>query len=126
MKKMVIAIIILVILLFATLFNVYYLDGFIAELSSTVELSRQAAEQDDFEEALHLLEKAILEWNHADGYTHVFIRHSEIDGTTDAFFELLSDLYERDYALTIGSYAKLLAHLSSIATMEHVSFGSIF
>ena len=61
-----------------------------------------------------------------EGYTHIFIRHSEIDSTTDAFFELMSDVRSGDAESAAGSYEKLLAHLSSLYTMERVTLGSIF
>ena len=65
-------------------------------------------------------------WLGADGYTHIFIRHSEIDSTTDAFFELMSDVRSGDAQSASGAYEKLAAHLDSLYTMERVTLGSIF
>lgn len=71
-------------------------------------------------------EKAAQDWLGADGYTHIFIRHSEIDSTTDAFFELMSDVRSGDAQSASGAYEKLAAHLDSLYTMERVTLGSIF
>ena len=79
-----------------------------------------------FDLAEEVLSKAADEWLGTDGYTHIFIRHSEIDSTTDAFFELMSDVRSGDAESAAGSYEKLLAHLSSLYTMERVTLGSIF
>ena len=53
-----------------------------------LELSRQAAEEGDASRALEELDPALERWLKADSYTHIFIRHSEIDSTADAFYEL--------------------------------------
>ena len=95
-------------------------------LTETLELSRAYCEAGRFELAESELEKTSDAWLAADGYTHIFIRHSEIDSTTDAFFELMSDVRSEDAQSAAGSYEKLLAHLSSLYTMERVTLGSIF
>jgi hypothetical protein len=126
MKKTYFAIALLLLLLAATLVNVWYLDGFISDLVGYVDTSRTYVEAEDYDGAERKLRQAIDEWNGADGYTHVLIRHSEIDSTTDAFYELLSDIVSGDGDSAVGSFEKLTAHLTSIATMEYVTFGSIF
>ena len=126
MKKTYAAAALLFLLLAGALINLWYLDGFIAGLVGQVDVSRTCAEDGDYAAAEHELRRAIGTWNGADGYTHVFIRHSEIDSTTDAFYELLSDIVAGDGDSAVGSFEKLTAHLTSIATMEHVTFGSIF
>ena len=62
----------------------------------------------------------------ADSYTHIFIRHPEIDSTTDAFYELLDSVSAGDIKTTQGAFEKVEAHLASIAGMEHITIGSIF
>lgn len=83
-------------------------------------------EAGQFELAEQELENAAQDWLGADGYTHIFIRHSEIDSTTDAFFELMSDVRSGDAQSASGAYEKLAAHLDSLYTMERVTLGSIF
>ena len=61
-----------------------------------------------------------------DGYTHIFIRHSEINSTTEAFFQFRSDIGSGDADAAEGSYGLLSETLRSIMTMEQISLGSIF
>ena len=61
-----------------------------------------------------------------DGYTHIFIRHCEINSTTQAYFQLKSDIYAEDMGAAEGSYGLLMATLDSLMTMEQLSLGSIF
>ncbi|MEG1632945.1 MAG: DUF4363 family protein [Oscillospiraceae bacterium] len=126
MKKEIAAAGLLLLLIAGALVNIGYLRGFVGELGDNLALSRSAMENGDAENAELMLRSAIDEWLSADGYTHIFIRHSEIDLTTDAFYELLSDILAGDSQSAIGSFEKLEAHLASLVTMERVTLGSIF
>lgn len=126
MKKELAAAAVLLLLMAAALYNISYLKGFIGELTDTLEDSRAQCEAGDFVSAEELLRSAIDHWNASEGYTHILIRHSEVDSATDAFYELLSLVKARDAASADGAYEKLAAHLSSLYTMERVSIGSIF
>lgn len=126
MKKMYLGIAIIAVLFGASLFNVGYLDGKIGELLGYVQLSEQQAEENNFASAAETLQEAMDMWNSMGGYTHVFIRHSEIDNTTDAFCDLMSALSAADEGAAVGGYEKITCHLQSISDMEHVSIGSIF
>ena len=126
MKREFAAAAVLILLLAGSWWNLRYLRDFTGGLGETLELSRAYCEAGQFELAEQELEKAAQAWLGADGYTHIFIRHSEIDSTTDAFFELMSDVRSGDAQSASGAYEKLAAHLDSLYTMERVTLGSIF
>ena len=126
MKRELAAAAVLILLLAGSWWNLKYLRDFTGGLSETLDRSRAYCEAGQFELAEQELEKAAQDWLGADGYTHIFIRHSEIDSTTDAFFELMSDVRSGDAQSASGAYEKLAAHLDSLYTMERVTLGSIF
>lgn len=126
MKRELAAAAVLILLLAGSWWNLKYLRDFTGGFSETLDLSRAYCEAGQFELAEQELEKAAQDWLGADGYTHIFIRHSEIDSTTDAFFELMSDVRSGDAQSASGAYEKLAAHLDSLYTMERVTLGSIF
>lgn len=126
MKKEIVALILLIALFSASLLNISYLHKFTDSLCSLVESSREACSAGSFEKADVLLRSAMDDWKSAEGYTHIFIRHSEIDATTDAFCELLSDIASGDGDAASGGFEKLLFHLQSLYTMERVTPGSVF
>ena len=119
MKREIAAGLVLLLLAIGSWFNLNYLREFTGVLEEQLALSRAYCNAGRFDLAEEVLSEA-------DGYTHIFIRHSEIDSTTDAFFELMSDVRSGDAESAAGSYEKLLAHLSSLYTMERVTLGSIF
>ena len=79
----------------------------------------------DFDSAKIELDKGLRHWLNADGYTHIFLRHPEIDSTTDAFYELQELLLDGGGDGCAAAYDKLRYHLESIRSMEHISIGSV-
>lgn len=97
-------------------------DGIIVLLSK----SQTCAEKLDTKSALKYLNSGLELWLTSDRYTHIFIRHSEIDSTTDAFYELKESILGDDPLASKSAYEKLRYHLESIDMMEHPSLGSVF
>ena len=126
MKKEIAAALILVLLFIGTLINIQVVDRLTGDILSLLEQAEQAAQDQDMDAAIENAQAAADLWNGADAYTHVFIRHSEIDSTTDAFYELLIQLDSGEAGGAKGAFQLLRAHLTSISGMEQVSFGSIF
>lgn len=125
MKKEWIAGALLAVLLGGAVYNIHYMDKLAQTLIGSVECSRAQMDTGDYAGAEASLRGAIDLWMGSDGYTHIFIRHPEIDSATDAFYELLSDVVSRDNDAAVGSFEKVEAHLTSIAGMEHITIGSI-
>ena len=115
----------LILLFLGSLYNIRVMDNMVETLESGVQSSFDAARSNDFEKAALLIDEAAGDWLSRDGYTHIFIRHSEIDSTTDAFFEYISDISAEEKGSAEGSFEKLMAHLDSLKTIEHISFGSV-
>ncbi len=126
MKREIAAYILLIALLAGSLYNIHAMDTLIGGLRTQVDAAYRSAKEGDFYNAKSLLEGAAEQWEELDGYTHIFIRHTEIDSATDAFFDMLSDIAEENSKSLEGSYRKLDAHLESLITIEHISIGSIF
>lgn len=126
MKRVITAAVLLLLLVLASVWNIRRVDSLTGELETLLRRSEQAALDGSFDQAEDIASDALTLWLAADSYTHIFIRHSEIDSTSDAFYELLERVSERDADGLPSAYAKLLYHLDSIAAMEHVTLGSIF
>ena len=126
MNREIAAYTLLLLLFLGSLFNIHMMDEKIGSLRDEVKSSYESAQSGDFEKAEATLRSASERWLGMDEYTHIFIRHTEIDSATDAFFDMLSDISSKDAESAAGSYKKLDAHLKSLITIEHLSFGSIF
>lgn len=125
MKKMYAGILILALLLCAAIYNVHYLDAKMEMLLQYVDTAEALAGHGESDSAAAILREAISYWDGMDSYTHVFIRHSEIDAAFDAFYDCLGCLQSGDDGSS-AALEKLRSHLLGIATMEHLGLGSIF
>lgn len=125
MKREVLAAALLILTLALLLVNIHALEGLVGELEEHVCRSSAALARGDRELAVSELEAAMTRWQSAEGYTHVFVRHSEIDAVSDAFFELNAALRGGDEA-DDALYLALLYHLDSIEKMDELRLGSIF
>ena len=126
MRKELAAAIILALLLTGVMVNIRVASNIILSLKEDVTAAYQSAEKGEFDRAKPQLDAAIEHWMSLDGYTHIFIRHGEINSTTQAYFQLKSDIYAEDMGAAEGSYGLLMATLDSLMTMEQLSLGSIF
>lgn len=124
MKRELAAGALLLALIIGSVCNIIYLDRFIEKLDTMLNQAEFAAQNGDWDTARNFSDLATQTWNAADDYTHIFIRHPEIDSTADAFYELSQVLLEEDDGFE-AAFGKLRYHLYSIRGMEHPTFGSI-
>ncbi len=126
MSREVLASLLLLLLIVGAWWNIRAVDSLSGYMLSSLEESEQAADKGDWAAALKAMDNALERWLKADSYTHIFIRHSEIDSTADAFYELRELLLSGDLDSSGAAYGKLRYHIISIQEMEHPSLGSIF
>jgi hypothetical protein len=112
-------------LLILSFLNLRYLDNKISGMLEILDTSRDYFEAGYYDLAEENLDKVIDIWMSSDGYTHIAIRHSEIDSATDAFYDLKSEVAAQNDG-AVGAYEKVRAHLDSIYRMERITLGSIF
>ncbi len=126
MKKELIAAVLLAVIFAGVMLNIRASEKIVSSLMSEVDAAYAQLKSGNSENAAETLDKAIEHWLTLDGYTHIFIRHSEINSTTEAFFQFRSDIGSGDADDAEGSYGLLSETLRSIMTMEQISLGSIF
>ena len=124
MKRELAAGTLLVLLIAGAWWNIRAVDRLTGEIMAGLDTAQTAEARGQPEEAREALDKALKRWLEADRYTHIFIRHAEIDATADAFYELQSQLLSGE-GDSSAAYDKLRYHLESIRQMEHPSLGSI-
>ena len=126
MKRVLSAILISVLMCALSVWNLHMVDSLCSSIFAKLDISEAAAEAGNSALARSAADEALELWLEADGYTHIFIRHAEIDGTSDAFYELLSSLSEDESSpVPHDAYNKIRYHLDSLARIEHPSFGSV-
>lgn len=126
MKKEIISALLLLLIFSGVLVNIRINERIVSSLINEVDMSYENLKNGNEDKAMQQLDTAIEHWLNLDGYTHIFIRHSEINSTTDAFYGFRSDVGSGDAYAANGSYGLLKETLLSLMTMEQISLGSVF
>ena len=126
MKRELCALLFLLTLFGVASWNIRRADRLTQELEQHLALSQKALLAGDRSYAESELDATVRIWENAKHYTHVFLRHPEIDSVSDAFFHLLQGVRAGDGKELSAAYDLLRYHLDSIAGMEHISLGSVF
>ena len=126
MKKELFAGLFLIAILAGVLTNNHFLGKLSDELQLLITDAENAALNEDWVSAADAAEKALDLWISSDKYTHVVLRHSEIDAATDALCQLLTSVYEQDAASVTGAARQTSLKLGSIIEIEKLRPGSIF
>lgn len=126
MKREICAVLLLAALAAASYWNIHRADTLTTDIREHLELSEKALLANDPKYAVEQLEAALRIWLAARSYTQVFLRHPELDETSDIFFETLRDLRGGEIRALSAEYERLRYHIDSISDMEHISLGSVF
>jgi hypothetical protein len=126
MKKEIISALLLLLIFSGVLVNIRINERIVSSLINEIDMSYENLKNGNKDKAMQQLDTAIEHWLNLDGYTHIFIRHSEINSTTDAFYGFRSDVGSGDADAANGSYGLLKETLLSLMTMEQISLGSVF
>ena len=125
MKKELLAGFTLLSLILGAAYNLIYLKQLVQNMNTHLSTAEQAYSINNFSVAESELSTALEIWLNADEYTHIFIRHSEIDAATDAYYEALSSVREKDVSAP-SFIQKVKYHINSIYSMELLTLKSIF
>ncbi len=125
MKKEWFALLLLLGIILGSVLNLRFLRNFTQELGQEVAEAAEAGEQERWDAAEELAAVAMERWTEADKYTHVFIRHGEIDAVTDGFCSLLGAIRSQDHGSLYANQIALRSRLLGLYEMERLKPGSI-
>lgn len=126
MKKEIFVGLFLALLLTAAFINIHYLNKLTESIETRINAAVSDAEEENWRDAEKKAEEAVGMWTGSDTYTHIVLRHSEIEAATDALYALMVQIYARDAGAAKGAGQSAIARLMSITEIEKVRFGSIF
>ncbi|UOO38658.1 DUF4363 family protein [Oscillospiraceae bacterium CM] len=110
----------------AAIVNIYFLNKLTDHVTQLVDEAGAYAAAEKWDAAGRKAEEASALWEGSDGYTHLVLRHPEIDAATDALYDLLEKIYARESGGAEGAAKAARARLHSISAIEQIKIGSIF
>lgn len=126
MKKEIIAVIVLLLMLGGAVYNYHHLEDITEEVLSLVERSYNAALTGNWDAARRFGEEAAALWTSYDGYTHIFLRHSEIVDTDQALYDYLQQVYDENLNTAKVARDAARARMKHMVDIEKLQPGSIF
>lgn len=125
MKRLWIAVGLLLAVFAATMWNAHYLNGFTGELSDLLTRSETAAEAGDWERAHTLTTQAYDAWEGNGSYLHIMLRHSDTDQIHTGFQEVLEFIQCREGGEYSAANARLIAQIGLLYEAEQLTLKNI-
>ena len=94
--KEIAAAVLLSVMILAAAVNVACINRLCSEISELVSKAADAARMNDWDSAERFSDSAMTLWERKDRYTHVVLRHSEIDILSDALFDYYAAICEKN------------------------------
>ncbi len=126
MKKELVALLLLLLILAGNIWNQRRLDRLTVGLDRLTEEAFASARDGRWQEAEEAAGQAAQIWTEAGNYTHIFIRHTDIDALTAAFCDYRGAIAGRENGEIYAVYLRLSTGIRSLQSMEKLSAGSIF
>ena len=125
-KKEIFSVCLISVMLIAALVNTYCINSLTTEMNGFIEESIEAIKKDDWEYAENQIKLAEKLWIDKKGYTHIVLRHSEIDTVSDALYDCVAYVRDQSVHAAVTAAQKVMYFLNSMYDMERVRFGSVF
>ncbi|MCI8479125.1 MAG: DUF4363 family protein [Oscillospiraceae bacterium] len=125
MKRLWIAIAILLAIFSASIWNARFLAGFLSDLNELLVQAETSAESGRWEEALQLTSQAQERWKSHDAYLHTVLRHADLDQVDTSFGEVQEFLQCQEQGEYSASNAKLMTQLMLIWEAEQLTLQNI-
>lgn len=125
MKRLWIAVALLLAVFCATMFNSHYLKGFTEELTQTLTRAEAAAEGGAWNEAESLTRQAYGHWEERGSYLHIMLRHSDTDQIHTGFQEVLEFITCREGGEYSAANARLMAQIGLLYEAEQLTLKNV-
>lgn len=126
MKKEAFAIVALCVLILGSVANLVHLKKLTNNIVTHLNYTNMYCYQNDYNSAKDELSKAMMLWENAEGYTHVFVRQTEVDDLMDLFYDLRVSIANEQGGEAMELVEKSLHKCQMLIDMERLSIESVF
>lgn len=125
MKRLWIAVGLLLAVLAGTLTHSFYVNTFTQDLIAILEQAERRAEESNWTAAEELTELAHRKWDERSTYLHILLRHNETDQVYTSFHETSELIQSRETGEYSAANARLIAHLELLAEAEQPNLKNV-
>lgn len=120
------ALLLIILLVAISALNVLAADKLCSNIEAQLLQAEANALKSRWPEAEAAFTLALETWLNAESYSHVFIRHPEIDSCTELFYDLHEAILSQSGPEIKALFEKLLYRIGGIAQMEKLRLGNVF
>lgn len=125
MKRLVIAISILLLIFVLTLSHSFYISSFTRELTVLLENAEGNAEKGDWRSAEKLTQTALEKWEKKGTYLHILLQHSDNDSVYTNFQVVNEFIQCQEAGEYSAANARLIAELELLAEAEQLTLQNV-
>lgn len=125
MKRVLIALGLLLAIFAGTLAHGWYLTSFTGELTALLTQAESGAERGDWATAKALTDEAHQKWDEKDMYLHVLLRHSETDQVYSGFHEVEEFINCQEGGEYSAANARLMAEIDLLSEAEQLNLKNV-
>ncbi|MEA4955950.1 MAG: DUF4363 family protein [Pseudoflavonifractor sp.] len=125
MKRVWIAISLLLVILVGTLCHSFYVDHLIEEITGLLEQAEDQAEQGEWAAAEESTQLASHRWQERDAYLHIMLHHKETDQIHTGFRQVAKWIQYRESGEYSAANASLITELELLNEGEHLNLKNI-
>ena len=125
MKRVWIAIAILLVMLTGTLCHSFYVNRLIGEIKGLLETAQTQAEQGEWASAEESTQLAIHRWESRDAYFHIMLRHGETDLIHIGFRQVAEFIQCHETGEYSAANSGLITELELLAEAEQLNLKNI-
>lgn len=125
MKRVWIAIALLLVILAGTLYHDFYVNQLIGEITGLLEQAEVQAEQGEWASAEESAQLATHRWEERDAYLHVMLPHEQTNQIHTGFRQVAEFIQCREAAEYFAANACLITNLELLAEAEQLSLKNI-
>ncbi len=125
MKRIIIAVSLLLLTFAATLSHSFYISSFTGELTTLLEAAETKAEESDWSSAWDLTQTAHEKWDAKGAYLHILLRHSETDSVYTGFREVSEFIQCQEGGEYSAANARLIAELELLSEAEQLTLRNV-
>lgn len=126
MKKEIIISSLLILMMVAAIINIHYINKLTDKVTHLIEESEKYMADGDWNSAENKAEEASRTWEGSDTYTHLVLRHPEIDAATESIYGYIAQVNAKEQGAAKGAAEAAIARMKSISSIEQIRFGSVF
>lgn len=124
MKKEIAAICVLIFIVALSLLNIRYITRETASLEDEIRTAQNEHSLGLDQDAEITVRRSLAQWLANEKYSHIMLRHDDVDSVTEAYYDLLEDM--ENGQCVPAQFEKVCSQIEKLAEIQKPKLSSVF